>query len=112
MSLVHQHDHARALDAAQTVIEAIVLNWSLLRRVMRVSTPARVRGRSGSSDKLRGEIEIGFAIWCRPVALTRGQGPIEPGWILDTLIKQHSQSRSIRRSGQPTCASASQNAGF
>ena len=31
--------------------------------------------------------EVGFAIWCHPLALTRGQGAIEPGGILDALVK-------------------------
>ena len=33
-------------------------NWSLLRTVISVSTPSRTSGRSGSSDRLRGEMKL------------------------------------------------------
>jgi hypothetical protein len=59
-----------------------VLNWSLLRQVISVSTSTRVRGKSGSSDKLRGEMKLALPFGVVHLGSRAGRGRSNPAGFL------------------------------
>src|SRR6478609_8138970 len=65
----------------------VVLNWSLLRKVISMSTPTRVCGMSGSSDRLRGGMKLALPVDVVHLRSRAGKGRSKPLAFLMRSLK-------------------------